>query len=73
MPHLANNACPCAAVIYCSQTNQYGHVTWVEKSTKKAANNYCAKILGGVQYTVDNQGGDHWAQRTRSWHAYCGV
>ena len=47
MPPLANNVCTCAAVIYCSHTNQYMDVTWVEKSTKKAANNYRAKILGG--------------------------
>ncbi len=54
MPHLANNACTCAAVFYCSHTNQYADVTWVEKSTKKAANNYRAKIsIGGVQYTAD--------------------
>jgi hypothetical protein len=46
MPHLANNLCACAAVFYCSHTNQYADVTWVEKSTKKAANNYCTKILG---------------------------
>jgi hypothetical protein len=47
MPHLANNICACAAVFNCSHTNQYVNVTWVEKSTKKAANNYCTKILGG--------------------------
>jgi hypothetical protein len=47
MPHLANNVCACAAVFYCSHTNQYADVTWVEKSTKKVANNYCAEILGG--------------------------
>ncbi len=47
MPHLANNVCTCAAVIYCSHTNQYADVIWVEKSTKKAANNYRAKILEG--------------------------
>ncbi len=47
MPHLANNVCTCAAVIYCSHKKQYADVTWVEKRTKKAANNYCAKILGG--------------------------
>ncbi len=46
MPHLANNVCTCAAVFYCSHTNQYGDVTWVEKSNKKSANNYRAKILG---------------------------
>jgi hypothetical protein len=46
MPHLANNVCACAAVLYCSHMNQYAEVTWVEKSTKKAANNYHAKILG---------------------------
>ncbi len=47
MPHLSNNFCACAAVIYCSYTNQYAGVTWLEKSTKKAANNYRTKILGG--------------------------
>jgi hypothetical protein len=46
MPHLANNVCSCAVVFYCSHANQYADVTWVEKSTKKAANNYHAKILG---------------------------
>jgi hypothetical protein len=48
MPHLANNVCACAAVFYCSRTNQYADITWVEKSTKKVANNYHAKILGGA-------------------------
>jgi hypothetical protein len=47
MPHLANNVCACAAVLYCSHTSQYADVTWVEKSTKKAANNYRTEILGG--------------------------
>jgi hypothetical protein len=47
MPHLANNVCACPTVIYCSHTNQYTDVAWVEKSTKKAADNYHAKILGG--------------------------
>jgi hypothetical protein len=47
MRHLANNVCTCAAVFYCSHTNQYADVTWVEKSTKKAANNYRVKISGG--------------------------
>jgi hypothetical protein len=51
MPHLANNVCACAAVIYCSYTNQYVDVTWAEKSTKKALNNYRAKILGGVAHS----------------------
>ncbi len=46
MPHLANNVCACAAVFYCSHTNQYADVTWVERSTKKAVNNYHVKILG---------------------------
>jgi hypothetical protein len=48
MPHLANNICACVAVFHCSHTNQYVDVTWVEKSTKKAANNNHANILGGV-------------------------
>jgi hypothetical protein len=47
MPHLANNVCAYAAVFHCSRTNQYADITWVENSTKKAANNYHAKILGG--------------------------
>jgi hypothetical protein len=47
MPHLANKVCACTAVIYCSHTNQYVDITWVEKSTKKAANNYHTKILEG--------------------------
>jgi hypothetical protein len=47
MPYLANNVCACAVVIYCSHMNQYADVTWVEKSTKKAANNYPAEILRG--------------------------
>jgi hypothetical protein len=46
MPHIINIVIPCAAVFYCSRTNQYADITWVEKSTKKAANNYHAKILG---------------------------
>jgi hypothetical protein len=45
MPHLANNIVACAAVFSCSHTN-HADVTWVEKSTNKAANNYRAKILG---------------------------
>jgi hypothetical protein len=44
MPHLDNNICTCATVFYCSHTNQ-SDVTWVEKSTKKAAYNYRAKIM----------------------------
>jgi hypothetical protein len=47
MPHIANNVCTCATVFYCSHMNQYVDATWVEKSTKKAANNYHPKILGG--------------------------
>jgi hypothetical protein len=45
MPHHTNNLI-CAVVFYCSHTNQFADVTWVERSTKKAANNYHAKILG---------------------------
>ncbi len=46
MPHLTNNVIACAAVFYCSHTNQYMDVTWVARSTKKAANNYRAETLG---------------------------
>jgi hypothetical protein len=48
-PHLANNVCACASVIFCSHTDQFTDVTWVEKSTKQAANNYRAEILGGCR------------------------
>jgi hypothetical protein len=47
MPHLANNVCTCATVIFCSHMTQYADVTWVKKSTKKSANYYCAEIFGG--------------------------
>jgi hypothetical protein len=47
--HLTNNIVACAAVFYCSHTNQYADVTWVERSTKKAANNYRAKTLGACR------------------------
>jgi hypothetical protein len=46
MPHLANEVCASAAVFYCSHTNQYADVTWVERSIEKSANSYRAKILG---------------------------
>ncbi len=46
MPHLANNVVACDTVFYCSHTNQWADVTWVEKSAKMAANNYRAKNLG---------------------------
>jgi hypothetical protein len=46
MLHLANKVVACAAVFYHSYTNQYADITWVKRSTKKAANNYHAKILG---------------------------
>ena len=48
MPHLANNICACAVVIYCTHTDQYADLTWAEKSTKSSANNYRAEILGGI-------------------------
>jgi hypothetical protein len=46
MPHLANNIVACAAVFYCSHTNQYADITWVERSTIKAGNKYRAKMIG---------------------------
>jgi hypothetical protein len=49
MPYLANNVIACTAVFYCSHTNQYTDVTWVERSPKKAANNYHAKIFGACR------------------------
>ncbi len=48
MPHLANNICAYAVMIYCTHTDQYTEMTWVEKSTKSSANNYWAEILGGI-------------------------
>ncbi len=48
MPQLANNiVCAYVVVLYCLHTDQYAEITWVEKSTKKVANNDCAEILGG--------------------------
>jgi hypothetical protein len=73
MPHLAKNVCACAAVIYCSHTNQYVDITWVEKSTKKAANNYRIEILGGVQHTVYHQGSYYWVQHAGSSYTHCGM
>jgi hypothetical protein len=32
MPHLANNICACAVVIYCTHIDQYAEMTWVEKA-----------------------------------------
>jgi hypothetical protein len=46
MLHLTNNIVACTVVFYCSHTNQHADVTWVEKSTKKVANNNRAEILG---------------------------
>ncbi len=63
MPHLANNVCACALVIYCSHTDQFTDVTWVEKSKKKVANNYRAEILGGCS---TYQGSYHWTQCGRT-------
>ena len=47
MPLLANNICSCAVVFYCSSKDSYVEITWVEKSTRRLANNYWAEILGG--------------------------
>ncbi len=47
MPMVANNVCSCAVVFYCSHEDKYADVTWVERSTKKSADNYRAEILGG--------------------------
>ena len=48
MSHLTNNVCSCAVVIHCQHTGYYADMTWVEKSSKASADNYWAKILGGV-------------------------
>ena len=48
MSHLANNVCSCAVVIHCQHTGNYADMTWVEKRSKSSAENYHAKILGGV-------------------------
>ncbi len=47
MPLLANIICSCAAVFYCFSKDKCAEVTWVEKSTKRLADNYPVKILGG--------------------------
>jgi hypothetical protein len=47
MPMVANNVCLYAVVLHCTQEDKYADVTWVERSTKRLADNYRAEILGG--------------------------
>ncbi len=77
MPHLANNLVTCAAVFYCSHTNQYPDVTWVERSTKKAANNYrtitVPRYWGGAVYSQllrrQSPGTTYWVMVLLPWGA----
>jgi hypothetical protein len=48
MLHLANNVCSCSMVIYCQHTVFFANMRWVERRSKASADNYWAKILGGV-------------------------
>jgi hypothetical protein len=50
---VATNICSCTAVFYFSGENMYAEVTWVEKSTKRLADNYWAEILGGCAQLID--------------------
>jgi hypothetical protein len=45
MPMVANDVCSCAVVLHCTQEDTYAEVTWVERSTKHLADNYCVEIL----------------------------
>ena len=47
MPMVANNVCSCAVVLHCTREDKYAEVTWVERSTKRSADNYHAEIIGG--------------------------
>ena len=47
MPMVANDVCSCAVVLHCTQEDTYAEVTWVERSTKRSADNYHAEIIGG--------------------------
>ncbi len=47
MPMVANDVCSCAVVHHCLREDKYAEVTWVERSTKRSADNYRADILGG--------------------------
>ena len=47
MPMVANNVCLCAVVLYCTPEDKYADVSWLERSTKRSADNYRAEILGG--------------------------
>ncbi len=47
MPMVANDECSCAVALHCTWEDKYAEVTWVERSSKCSADNYCAEILGG--------------------------
>ena len=44
---VANDVCLCAVVLHSTREDKYADVTWVERSTKRSADNYRAEILGG--------------------------
>ena len=44
---VANDVCLCAVVLHSTREDKYADVTWVERSTKRLADNYRAEILGG--------------------------
>ena len=48
MSKVAPDVCSAAVVLHCKLCKKYASVTWVEKTTKKGADNYRAEILGGI-------------------------
>ena len=45
---LATDICAGSAVLFCTSTEQYAELTWVEKSDRKTATNYRGEILGAI-------------------------
>ena len=48
MPKISQTVCAATFVLHCPLQEKYAHGTWVEKTTRKDADNYRAEILGGV-------------------------
>ncbi len=51
MPHLTNNVYACAAVFYCSHTNQYTDITWVERALKRQQTITAPRYWGGAAHS----------------------
>ena len=47
-PLLAEDVCSCAIIVMCLRTGNRVSLTWVEHVDRVSADNYRAKILGGI-------------------------